>query len=212
MAETKNRPKSLTPEQPEFVSVRSSSTSLPPVPPPAKQTAMPPVPPPPPAVPLPPPPPAVPSLDTLGIKVDEFSDIMCDDASRAKELTAVFIKALADRKIPGLSITEGDFTKEGKHRHYQVITGPAKTSFLVSIFPYGKDLILGWEMYLKRTIKWVPLAILGGAAVVLALISFLTSGFFFSTFWSWLFSSWFLPGWQVCCWARSGRTTGCTCS
>lgn len=153
------------------------------------QTAMPPIPPAPPATPIPPVAvlPPVPPIESLGIKVDEFSDIMCDDAPRSRELTKAFIKALTDRNIPNLKIAEGEFTTEGKRRNYHVITGPAKTTFLASIFPYGKDLILGWEMYIKRTLKWVPLAILGGSAVVLALISFLTSGFFFSTFWTFLF-------------------------
>ncbi len=184
-----NKLVAATPPQPPMVTVRSASTSLPPVPPSTPQTAMPPVPPAPPVAPYPPiavlPP--VPTLDSLGIKVDEFSDIMCDDAPRSEELTEVFVKALTDRNIPGLKITEGDFTTEGKRRHYHIITGPAKTTFLASIFPYGRDLILGWEMYIKRTLKWVPLAILGGTAVILALISFLTSGFFFSTFWTFLF-------------------------
>ncbi len=184
-----NKLVAATPPQPPMVTVRSASTSLPPVPPSTPQTTMPPVPPAPPVAPYPPiavlPP--VPTLDSLGIKVDEFSDIMCDDAPRSEELTEVFVKALTDRNIPGLKITEGDFTTEGKRRHYHIITGPAKTTFLASIFPYGRDLILGWEMYIKRTLKWVPLAILGGTAVILALISFLTSGFFFSTFWTFLF-------------------------
>jgi hypothetical protein len=135
-----------------------------------------------------------PSIGVLGIKVDEFSDIMCADASRSGELTDVFVKALTARNIPNVKISEGDFTTEGKRRHYHIITGPAKTTILASIFAYGKDLVLGWEMYLKRTLKWVPMAILGGSAFILALISFLTSGFFFTTFWTFLFIFLFFAG------------------
>ena len=173
-----------------------AAVNLPPVPPSAPLAPIPPVLPTPPATPFPPvamQPPA-PSIDVLGIKVDEFSDVMCNDAPRAEELTEVFVNALTDRNIPNLKITEGDFTTEGKRRHYHIVSGPAKTTFLASIFPYGTDLILGWEMYIKRSLKWLPLSILGGSAVVLALISFLTSGFFFSTFWTFLFIFLFFAG------------------
>jgi hypothetical protein len=115
--------------------------------------------------------PPAPSIDVLGIKVDEFSDIMCDDSPRVEELTEVFIKTLTDRTIPNLKISEGDFTTGGKQRHYHIITGPAKTTFLASIFPYGDDLILGWEMYIKRTLKWIPLVIMAGVVVILPLFS-----------------------------------------
>jgi hypothetical protein len=185
-----------TPAQPPMVSVKSASTALPPIPPSASQTPMPPVPPVAPTAPYPPVamlPPA-PSIDVLGIKVDEFSDIMSADASRSEELIDFFVKSLRVRNIPNLKISEGDFTTEGKRRHYHIITGPTKTTFLASIFPYGRDLILGWEMYIKRTLKWVPMAILGGSAVILALISFLTSGFFFTTFWTFLFIFLFFAG------------------
>jgi len=162
-----------TPPQPPMVAAKSVGTSLPQVPPSAPQAPMPPVPPVAPATPYPPVamvPPA-PSLGVLGIKVDEFSDILCDDALRAAELTGVFVKALTDRQIPNLKISEGDFTSEGKRQHYQIVTGPVKTTFLASIFPYGKDLVLGWEMYIRRTLKWLPLVIMAGVVVILPLLS-----------------------------------------
>jgi hypothetical protein len=130
------------------------------------------------------------SINVLGIKVDEFSDIMCDDAPKAATLTRVFIKAIKDRNIPQLHISEGDFTTEGRRHHYQIITGPAKTTFLASIFPYGKDLILGWEMYIKRSLKWIPLVIMAGVVIILPLLSALFSSLsyggpiIFSSYWT----------------------------
>jgi hypothetical protein len=165
------------PPEPPQGSARSSSSSLPPIPQARVTPPMPPVPPVVPTTLYPPvaPQPPASSMDVLGIKVDEFSDIMVDDAPRSGELTKIFLKALKDRNIPQLQISEGDFTAEGKRRHYQVITGPAKTTFLASIHPFGKDLILGWEMYIKRTFKWVPLVIMAGVVVILPLFSALFS-------------------------------------
>ena len=160
--------------------------------PPAVPAPIPPAPPTPPAAPYPPVAyqPPIPSIASLGIKVDEFSDIMIDDASRAEEVNEVFQKALLARKIPQMNLSQSDFLGEGKRHRYHVITGPAKTTFLASIAPFGKDLILSWEMYIKRNLKWVPLAIMGGVVVIFPLFSALFSSLSyggpitFSSYWT----------------------------
>jgi hypothetical protein len=168
----------------------------PPVPPAVKPTPPPPPTPAPyvtpavPAVPVPPVAPRAPapSISALGIKVDEFADIMVDDAARAPELNQVFKQALQDRKTSQMTISQAEFMDEGKRRSYHVITGPARTTLLANISPFGKDLILSWEMYIKRGLKWLPIAIMAGAAVILALISFLVAGFAFYVFWTQFFA------------------------
>jgi hypothetical protein len=163
-----------TSSRPPRLPVKSTNTSLPPLPS-TKAIAPPSLPPSISVKPHSPPPihPAAHSIHKLGIKVDEFSDIMIDDAPAAARLTQIFIKAVMNRGIPQVQVSEGEFSVEGKTRRCQIIKGPEKTTFLASITPYGKDLILGWEMYIKRTLRWISLVIMAGVAIILPLLSVL---------------------------------------
>lgn len=147
-------------------------------------------------VPLPPPPPGplAQSFGKLGFKVDEYSDIVIDSANKSDKVNSEFVKSLQAKQIPQVSISKSDFTAGGKRRTFHTITSASGVTLLASIMPFGKDLLLGWEMYFKRTIRWLTLAIIAGAALILPIFSALQGGlgygiiFVFASYWTMLFT------------------------
>ncbi len=169
------------------------------VPPPMKTVpaAVPPVPAAAPTVvPLPPSPPGplAQSFGKLGFKVDEYSDIVIDSANKSDKVNSEFVKSMQAKQIPQVNIGKSVFTAGGKKRTFHTITSPSGVTLLANILPFGKDLLLGWEMYVKRTIRWLTLAIIGGAALILPIFSALQGGlgygivFVFASYWTMLFT------------------------
>jgi hypothetical protein len=134
------------------------------------------------------------SFGKLGFKVDEYSDIVVDSASKSEKVNSKFLKSFQEKQIPGISIGQAEFTAEGKKRSYHTITSSSGVTLLASILPFGKDLLLGWQMYVKWTIRWLTLAIIGGAALILPIFSALQGGlgygivFVFASYWTMLFT------------------------
>ncbi len=145
-----------------------------PPPPPTVQAvgAVPPPAPTPPAYMPPPPPqaymPVATPISKMGIKVDEYNDIVPESAEDAAFAKETFVDLLAEIALPGVTVSEGLYKTGSRQRPYTTIKHPAAT-ILADISPVGKDLQGSWMLYVKRTLNWLPLAILGGVALLLPL-------------------------------------------
>ena len=148
--------------------------SAPPPPPPMQAVgAVPPTTPAPAAFAPPPPPPQayIPTatpISKLGIKIDEFNDIVPECAEDTAFVKETFVDLLAEISLPGVTISEGLYKADGRQRPYTTIKHPSAT-ILADISPVGKDLQGSWMLYIKRILNWLPLAILGGLALLLPL-------------------------------------------
>lgn len=133
-----------------------------------------------------------PAIEKLGVKVDEFSDLIPDLGEEAAKVEEVFIKAIGEKNLPGVNIAKSVYSAGGRQRDYVGITHPAGATMLVGIKALGKDLATNWYLYTKRTINWLTVGIVGGAAFFLALLTFifgLVTIWGFSTAWSQFFNT-----------------------
>lgn len=160
-------------------------------------------------VPQPPPPPmpysnyllATP-IHKLGIRSDGYSDVIEDAAPLAEKVKAEFLRLVSAAGIPGLHMAESDLVSKGfEIRRYQVIDNGKGGSVAVRIAPYGKHLVISWDLFSIRKVNWLTIGILGGTIFLLTLLSNLFAGNFAYDFFAGLFNfigsfiSWLLvPG------------------
>jgi hypothetical protein len=133
-----------------------------------------------------------PAIDKLGVKVDEFSDIVPDLGERAAKVEETFVNALKEKGLPGVNVFKSIYTAGGKQRAYVGVTNPAGATILVDFVPVGKDLASNWSLYTKRAINWLTVGIVGGAAIFFALLTFvfgLIGLWGFSSAWSQFFNT-----------------------
>lgn len=114
-----------------------------------------------------------PAIEKLGVKVDEFSDIIPDLGEEAVKVEEAFIKAVGEKNLPGANITKSVYTAGGKQRAYVGISHPAGATMLVDFVAVGKDLAINWYLYARRVINWLTVGIVGGAAFFFALLTFI---------------------------------------
>ncbi len=168
------------------------------VPPPQVKTEVPPAPPAPvasvPPVPMPPPVQAAPvsmpgtPVHKLGIRSDGWSDIIEDAASQEEEVKKLFVEGVKAANIPGLVVSESLISNGTATRKYHVVYNGSGANVLVRVAPFGKNLVASWELYTKRKVNWLTLAIIGGAVFVIALLYVIISKGFFGGFFGGLFS------------------------
>jgi hypothetical protein len=106
----------------------------------------------------------------LGIRSDGWSDIIEDAAGWEEEVKKSFGEELKAASIPGLVIGESLISSGSINRKYQVVYNGSGANVLVRVTTFGKDLLASWDLYTKRKINWLNLAILGGSVFVLALL------------------------------------------
>jgi hypothetical protein len=88
---------------------------------------------------------------------------------RAAEVHGAFTKAMAEKNLPGVTMTQANFLSGRTQRPYLVFGHPGGTTMLANITPAGKDLQVSWMFFARRILNWIPLAIMGGVALLLPL-------------------------------------------
>jgi hypothetical protein len=156
---------------------------------PAMQTATPPpvsaaVPPPPPILP-----PVLPTqsfgtpIHKLGVRMDNWSELIEGEAAAAPEVTRLFVEEIGKAKLEGVKIAAVDLTSGASGaRKYQVVENGKGATVAVRFAPVGNDLLLTWDLFTRRTTNWLLIGIVGGVAFLLALIWVIVNrgaGFFY---------------------------------
>lgn len=127
-------------------------------------------------------------IKDLGLHVDGWSDVIEDGADLAPKVKKSFNEIMTDYKIPGLRITEVSLTNgEMENRPYLLMSSAPGATIAVRIAPFGKNLIVSWDMYTKRQPNWLTLGLLGGIVFVLTLTNILTTGYYYGDFFAGLF-------------------------
>ncbi len=119
-----------------------------------------------------------PTLKSLGVKVDEFTEVFAGMGERAAEVGEEFTKSMNDKGLPGVSLSQSVFVSGRMHRTYKVANHASGATMVSSINPAGKDLEVSWMLYVRRILNWIPLAIMGGVALLLPLAWSFVSSFF----------------------------------
>lgn len=173
-----------------------SAAPMPP-PPLAKGQAVPPPPPPPPVqgvpvpppaaqpvyqAPPPPPPPPAPKPSKLGVAIEGASDVLEGEAGKAEKLVAAFQKRIEKLGLPGVAVEQTNLTRSDT-RMYHVLRHASGSAVAVNIQPFGKDLYVGWDLYVPRKLNMIPCiimaAVLLGLPFIYWLINLFSGGNFF---------------------------------
>lgn len=115
--------------------------------------------------------PAAPSLERLGTRVDSWSDLVPGAAEKAGEIEDNFVNELKAQEIPQVMIEKVEFAEGFNKKTYHVVRIPAG-NIAVHLNPSGKNLAMGWSLYVHHTPNWPMIGIL--AAIAFG-ISFLNS-------------------------------------
>jgi hypothetical protein len=127
-------------------------------------------------------------IKELGMHVDGWSDVIEDGAELAPKVKKSFNEIMNNHKIPGLRITEVSLTNgEMENRPYLLMTSAPGATIAVRIAPFGKNLVVSWDMYTKRQPNWLTIGLLGGIVFALSLTNVLTTGYYYGEFFAGLF-------------------------
>lgn len=185
---------SLAGEEKTVMTSRKAAAIPPPPPPAAKPAAatLPPAikagTPPPPPPPSTPPTPVKPYYGTpvgkLGVRMDSWSEVIEGEAEAAEKISQAFVEEIQNMKADGVRIASSDLTSGmGGTRKFQVVDNGKGAVVAVRFSPMGKDLYFNWDLYARRSINWLPIALIGGIAFLLALIPAISaSGFFYGVY------------------------------
>lgn len=127
-------------------------------------------------------------IKQLGVRSDGWSDVIEDAAGIADKVKGAFVEEMGAQKIQGLRVTNVSLSNGAMEtRAYQLVNDARGTTIVVSVTPYGKNLFVGWDLYVHRSINWLTVGLLGGIALVIAVldtwaINYYYSGFFASVF------------------------------
>lgn len=133
---------------------------------------------------VPPPIPAAPAalvyagtpVQSLGIWLDGWSDVIDGAAGQADEIKAEFVQEMQEAGIPGLRTADSILTSgSAQPRSRRIIQNASGATVSVNIAPFGKGLRVGWDLYARRSPNWVTIGVLGGAVLFFALLSSLNS-------------------------------------
>jgi hypothetical protein len=107
----------------------------------------------------------------LGIRSDGWSDIVENGAELADRVKQAFTDEINAQGLPGVRMTDVHLTSGSMEtRPYQMITDNRGTTIAVRIAPFGKNLFVGWDLYTRRQLNWLTVGLLGGIALVLAVL------------------------------------------
>lgn len=128
---------------------------------------------------VPPPPIVVPSppvfsgtpIHKLGASQDNWSELVEGAADKIDEIGSAFVDEVKKADIPGVNITTSTLTSgTSEPRKYYLVHNGKGATVAVRFAAFGKDLYYSWELFTRRTINWLTIGILLGAAFLLALI------------------------------------------
>lgn len=128
------------------------------------------------------------SIDKLGIRSDGWSDVVEESAGLESEVKEAFLDELKSVNLENVKTAES-FLSNGKEvRKYQIIYNGNGTTVAVRIAPFGRDLVVSWDLYTRRTINWLTIGILGGIIFLFALLNGFTFEIFSGGFFRGLFN------------------------
>ena len=113
---------------------------------------------------------APPAITRLGVRVDGYTDVAGGAAEKAIDVEEVFINNLKEHAIPGVAIHKAEFSvggMTGKRRIFQLVQHANGSTVAVNFNILGKDLVVSWDLFVKRTPNWLFLGIM--AAIILLL-------------------------------------------
>jgi len=124
-------------------------------------------------------------IDKLGARIDGWAEMIDGAGQQADALAQFVVQRLAERGMPQVAhydqmLTTGGLM--GERRRYHLVSHRVGAIVALLIAPFGDDLYVAWDMFVKQVWRWVTLAIIGGASVVLSLL-FQLGDF---DFWGWL--------------------------
>jgi hypothetical protein len=129
---------------------------------------------------------AGPSIDSLGVRMDGELDVFEDDADLADGLAVKLGEALKAQQFPQTTVNKMDIMGAGGKKTYHLVQRSNGATIAAFVYPSGKDLVAGWTLFYKPPLKVVPLAILAGIDVGVALLLALIFGSY--TFLSFVYS------------------------
>jgi hypothetical protein len=139
--------------------------------------------------PPPPPIPAAPSLERLGARIDSWADLAAGAAEKASEIDENFVNEINAREIPQVMIEKVEFAEGYAKKAYHVVRSPYG-NIAVHLNPSGKDLSMGWSLYVHRAPNWLMLGILAAIAFGISFLTSLGSVYSFGVFFvSWIFGT-----------------------
>ena len=116
-------------------------------------------------------------IQKLGVYMDGIADILPGEALKVDAVIKVFIDEIQKVKSEGISVASSDLTSgTAAPRKYQLIYNGKGATVAVRFAPTGKDLFYSWDLYTRREIRWLTIAIVGGAALILAVLTGIFSG------------------------------------
>jgi len=137
-------------------------------------------------------------IDKLGFRLDGWASLIADAADKSEAVQSAFSAELQRRQMPHVSHPRTDLTPGGlmgKRRLYQLSQSYTGATMAAYIGAFGCDLFVVWDLYRRLIIKWRNIAIMAGAAAILAIFPAYNSSFGGNDF---SFSIWFATflGWS----------------
>lgn len=128
-------------------------------------------------------------IKQLGLHVDGWSDIVEDGAELADKVKQAFIDKVIKENVPGLRITDVLLSaNDMQPRPYTLLTNASGVAVPVRVAPYGKNLVVSWDLYTKRSANWLTIGLLGGIVLLLAILDKIIVMYAFDNFFIGLFS------------------------
>ncbi len=169
-------------ELPRTIEVPAETAQGSPVPPPVSGPgAAAPVPPPLTSVP---PVPAAPQflvspISKFGVWIDGWSDVIEGADGHAAEIKEGFLKEMKNAGIEGLRASDMPLSSGNQvPRNFHVIQDKSGATATVRIAPFGKNLLVSWDLYVKRIPNWITIGVLGGVILIFAILASINSFLF----------------------------------
>ena len=128
-------------------------------------------------------------IKKLGLHLDGWSDVVEDGADLAEKVKQAFVEKITKENIPGLRITEVQLTgDEMPARPYTLVTNAPGVAVPVRVAPYGKNLVVSWDLYTRRSANWLTIGLLGGIVLLFAVLDKVVIAYAFDNFFVAMFS------------------------
>ena len=128
-------------------------------------------------------------MRNLGIRSDGWSDVIAEAADLTDDVKKAFLDEIDAAKLEGVRIAESDLRSgAGDIRKYQVLYNGRGATIVVRVAPFGCSLVVGWDLYTRRTINWLTIGLLAGIVFVCALLQNIIGRVFYMDFFGGFFS------------------------
>lgn len=120
---------------------------------------------------------APPAISRLGVRVDGYTEVASGAAEKASNIEEAFVAALQERSLPGVTVNKAEFSVGGftaKRRSFQMVQHPSGSTVAVSFNPFGKDLLVSWDLFVHRPFKWMFIGIMAAIILLVPILFALT--------------------------------------